>query len=98
MTRICCSGLMGAMAMAVMAGQTWGTEPLVGGNIAVVRIGHGNATLTNAGTAVFIDEYTYNDCVSALERLCKDMGFDNLTESIEHSVATDNIIKQIGEL
>ena len=58
MTRICCSGLMGAMAMAVMAGQTWGTEPLVGGNIAVVRIGHGNATLTNAGTAVFIDEYT----------------------------------------
>jgi len=48
--------------------------------------------------AVFIDEYTYNDCVSALERLCKDMGFDNLTESIEHSVATDNIIKQIEEL
>lgn len=48
--------------------------------------------------AVFIDEYTYNDCVPALERLCKDMGFDNLTESIEHSVATDNIIKQINEL
>ncbi len=48
--------------------------------------------------AVFIDEYTYNDCVPALERLCKDMGFDNLTESIEHSVATDNIIKQIEEL
>ena len=48
--------------------------------------------------AVFIDEYTYNDCVPALERLCKDMGFDNLTESIEHSVATDKLIKQIQEL
>jgi hypothetical protein len=48
--------------------------------------------------AVFIDEYTYNDCVPALERLCKDMGFDNMTESIEHSVATDDIIKQINEL
>lgn len=48
--------------------------------------------------AVFIDEHAYNDCVPALERLCKDMGFDNLTESIEHSVATDNIIKQINEL
>jgi hypothetical protein len=48
--------------------------------------------------AVFIDEYTYNDCVPALERLCKDMGFDKLTESIEHSVATDDIIKQINEL
>jgi hypothetical protein len=48
--------------------------------------------------AVFIDEYTYNDCVPALERLCKDMLFDNLTESIEHSVATDKLIKQIQEL
>jgi len=35
--------------------------------------------------AVFMDEYTYNDCVPALERLCKDMGFDRLTESIEYS-------------
>jgi hypothetical protein len=48
--------------------------------------------------AVFMDEYTYKDCVPALERLCKDMGFDKLTESIEHSVATDDIIKQINEL
>ena len=48
--------------------------------------------------AVFMDEYTYNDCVPALERLCKDMGFDKMTESIEHSVATDKLIKQIEEL
>jgi hypothetical protein len=48
--------------------------------------------------AVFMDEYTYNDCVPALERLCKDMGFDNLTESIEYSVATDKLIKQIEQL
>lgn len=48
--------------------------------------------------AVFIDEYTYNDCVPALERLRKDMDFDKMTESFEHSVATDNIIKQIEEL
>jgi hypothetical protein len=45
-----------------------------------------------------MDEYTYNDCVPALERLCKDMGFDKMTESVEHSVATHNIIKQIEEL
>jgi hypothetical protein len=48
--------------------------------------------------AVFIDEYTYNDCVPALERLCKDMGFDNLTESVEHSLKSRLLISQIEEL
>ena len=48
--------------------------------------------------AVFMDEYTYKDCVPALERLCKDMGFDKMTESIEHSVATENLINLIEEL
>jgi len=48
--------------------------------------------------AVFIDEYTYNDCVPALERLCKDMGFDKMTESIEHSQETEMLIKVIEKL
>lgn len=54
----------------------------------------GNAELV----AVFIDEYTYNDCVPALERLCKDMGFDKLTESIEYSQETEMLIKVIEKL
>ena len=48
--------------------------------------------------AVFIDEHAYNDCVPALERLRKDMDFDKMTESIEHSIATDKLIKQIEQL
>lgn len=48
--------------------------------------------------AVFMDEYTYNDCVPALERLCKDMGFDRLTESIEYSQATEDLINVINKL
>ena len=48
--------------------------------------------------AVFIDEYTYNDCVPALERLCKDMGFDKLTESIEYSLESELLMRQIKEL
>ena len=48
--------------------------------------------------AVFIDEYTYNDCVPALERLCKDMGFDKLTESIEYSEETEMLIRVIQKL
>jgi hypothetical protein len=48
--------------------------------------------------AVFIDEYTYNDCVPALERLCKDMGFDKLTESIEYSQETEMLIRVIEKL
>jgi hypothetical protein len=48
--------------------------------------------------AVFIDEYTYKDCVPALERLCKDMGFDNLTESIEYSEETEMLIRVIQKL
>ena len=48
--------------------------------------------------AVFMDEYTYNDCVPALERLCKDMGFDKLTESIEHSQETEMLIRVIEKL
>jgi len=48
--------------------------------------------------AVFIDERMYNDCVPQLERMAKDMGFDKVTESIEHSIATDKLIKQIEEL
>jgi hypothetical protein len=42
--------------------------------------------------AVFIDERMYNDCVPALERMAKDMGFDKVTESIEHSTATTILI------
>ena len=48
--------------------------------------------------AVFMDEYTYNDCVPALERLCKDMGFDKLTESIEYSEETEMLIRVIQKL
>jgi hypothetical protein len=48
--------------------------------------------------AVFIDEYTYKDCVPALERLCKDMGFDKLTESIEYSEETEMLIRVIEKL
>ena len=48
--------------------------------------------------AVFIDEYTYKDCVPALERLCKDMGFDKLTESIEYSEETEMLIRVIQKL
>jgi hypothetical protein len=48
--------------------------------------------------AVFMDEYTYKDCVPALERLCKDMGFDKLTESIEYSQETEMLIKVIEKL
>ena len=48
--------------------------------------------------AVFIDLYTYNDCVPALERLCKDMGFDKLTESIEYSQETEMLIRIIEKL
>jgi hypothetical protein len=48
--------------------------------------------------AVFMDEYTYKDCVPALERLCKDMLFDNLTESIEYSEETEMLIRVIQKL
>lgn len=48
--------------------------------------------------AVFMDEYTYKDCVPALERLCKDMGFDKLTESIEYSQETEMLIRVIEKL
>ncbi len=48
--------------------------------------------------AVFMDEYTYNDCVPALERLCKDMGFDKLTESNEYSQETEMLIRVIQKL
>jgi hypothetical protein len=48
--------------------------------------------------AVFMDEYTYKDCVPALERLCKDMGFDRLTESIEYSEEAEMLIKVIEKL
>ena len=48
--------------------------------------------------AVFIDEYTYKDCVPALERLCKDMGFDKMTESVEHSLKSRLLISQIEDL
>lgn len=48
--------------------------------------------------AVFIDERLYIDCLPQLERMAKDMGFDRVTESIEHSIATDNLIEQIQKL
>ena len=48
--------------------------------------------------AVFMDEYAYKDCVPALERLCKDMGFDKLTESIEYSEETEMLIRVIQKL
>ena len=48
--------------------------------------------------AVFMDEYTYNDCLEKLERLCKDMGFDKVTESIEYSVASEELINLISKL
>ncbi len=48
--------------------------------------------------AVFMDELTYQQCVPALERLCKDMGYDSLTESVEYSLATELIIDKINKL
>ena len=48
--------------------------------------------------AVFMDEYTYNDCLPALERLCKDMGFDKVTESIEYSQDAESLIRVIEKL
>lgn len=48
--------------------------------------------------AVFIDEYTYKDCVPALERLCKDMGYNKMTESIEFSLESELLMRQIKEL
>jgi cytochrome c oxidase assembly protein Cox11 len=48
--------------------------------------------------AVFMDELTYQQCVPALERLCKDMGYDNVTESVEYSLATELIIDKINKL
>jgi hypothetical protein len=48
--------------------------------------------------AVFFDEYTYNDNLPALQRLCKDMGYDKVTESIEYSVASDELVNKIKEL
>jgi hypothetical protein len=48
--------------------------------------------------AVFIDEYTYNDCVPALERLCKDMGYNKMTESIDISLKSQLLMSQIKEL
>jgi hypothetical protein len=34
------------------------SQPITKGNLVVVRVGDGTATLTSAGTAVFLDEYT----------------------------------------
>jgi hypothetical protein len=48
--------------------------------------------------AVFMDEYTYNDCVPALERLCKDMGYNKMTESIDISLKSQLLMSQIKEL
>jgi hypothetical protein len=48
--------------------------------------------------AVFIDEYTYNDCLPTLERLCKDMGFDKVTEAVDGSLKSRLLISQIQEL
>lgn len=48
--------------------------------------------------AVFVDEYTYNDVRDRLERLCKDLGYERMTESIEHSVETESILHQLQNL
>lgn len=56
--------------------------------------GKGHAELV----AVFFDEYTYNDCLPKLERLCKDMGYDEVTESIEYSVASEDLINLMRKL
>jgi hypothetical protein len=48
--------------------------------------------------AVFMDEHTYNNCLEKLERLCKDMGFDRLTESIEYSQDTEDLINVMNKL
>ena len=48
--------------------------------------------------AVFMDEYTYKDCVPALERLCKDLGYDRMTESIEYSLMSQQLVTEIQRL
>jgi hypothetical protein len=48
--------------------------------------------------AAFMDEYTYKDCVPALERLCKDLGYDRMTESIEYSLMSQQLVTEIQRL
>ena len=48
--------------------------------------------------AVFMDELTYQQCVPELEKLCKDMGYDSVTESVEYSLKTELLITQIKQL
>jgi hypothetical protein len=48
--------------------------------------------------AVFIDEQTYNECIPALEKLCKDMGYSKMTETVDESLKSRLLISQIQEL
>lgn len=48
--------------------------------------------------AIFFDEGVYIDCLPQLEREAKRMGFTKVTEDIEHSIADDELIKQIERL
>jgi hypothetical protein len=45
--------------------------------------------------AVFMDESTYEQCLPALEKTCKEMGYDCVTESVEESLVTESIITSI---
>jgi hypothetical protein len=47
---------------------------------------------------IFTDERAYNACVLTLKRLCKDMGYTKMTESIDDSETTESLIKVIERI
>ena len=48
--------------------------------------------------AVFFDEHTYACMTEHLERLCKDLGYDRMTESEEWSLETASLMDKIEKL
>lgn len=48
--------------------------------------------------AVFFDEHTYACMSEQLERLCKDLGYDRMTESEEWSLETASLTDKIMKL
>ena len=51
--RLACCSLAPLLCSPIVLGQT----PITAGNLVVVRIGSGVATLTNAAQPVYLDEY-----------------------------------------
>jgi hypothetical protein len=47
---------------------------------------------------IFTNERAYNACFPVLERLCNEMGYNEVTESIDDSETTESLIKVIERL